>query len=96
MRDIATRAAAVVDHDVLADVLLQLLGNDASCRVSSTAGGEADDHRDGLFRQLLGLYRRQASQQRKAGGQLDEFVLVHCVSINHCIGKAVQLRTDDE
>jgi hypothetical protein len=60
--DRATRAAAVVDHDLLAEDLRQLGRQRPRHRVGAAAGRERHDHANRLGGPLLGVHRKRGEQ----------------------------------
>ncbi|MCY1230109.1 hypothetical protein D9M68_754860 [compost metagenome] len=71
--DAAAGAAAVVDHHGLAELLAELVGNDARHDIGGAAGGEGHDQRDRLGRvaRLGGGAERQAGGEGGRGGGQD-------------------------
>ena len=61
--DLAAGARAVLDDDVGAQLVLELLGQRARDRVGAAAGRKADEDAHGL----AGLGRRRADGERQAG-----------------------------
>ena len=55
--DIAAGAGAVLDHEALAERLVQIVGRDARGHVHQAAGGGDDDQADRLGRIILGSRR---------------------------------------
>jgi hypothetical protein len=64
--DRATGAADILDDELLTERLAHALAQHAGQSIGRPAGGERDDHRDGLGR--IGL-RHGDGRQREAGGQ---------------------------
>jgi hypothetical protein len=62
--DDARRAAAIIDHDLLAERGAKLVGNDARDRIDAAAGREGHDHRDRAHRIFRFLIRPGAEDCR--------------------------------
>jgi hypothetical protein len=72
-RDVAGRARAVIDDDLLAQSLGKLGAHGARGGVGAATRGEADQHADRLVR-ILGGGRCERRQHAGEGDGLDEFV----------------------
>src|SRR5215471_13706766 len=70
-------ARAVVDHDLLPELLAELGAEDARDRIGGAAGGLRDDEPDGLVRVL----RRRAGPERAGKQQQDQSQCAHVASL---------------
>src|SRR5262249_3854251 len=79
---VGRRSGAVLDEELLAELLRQPLSDQPSAKVGGAAGGKADDHPHRPCR--IGLREckaREARQRSGAGGELQESttVMLHVV-----------------
>src|SRR5690606_20427299 len=72
---------AILDHDVLPDLVLQLAGEGPSDRVRGPSGSEPDQHPDRLRRVFIGrVRRRRPDANRQAKRRQEECSELHVVS----------------
>src|SRR3954447_13276251 len=77
--DHTVRAPAILDDELSAESVRELLGKNASHAVVSASGWKGDDHSDGRARVCLGASLTRGTERSDRGDARDEYLECHTV-----------------